>query len=285
MSYDKEKLKDISIVGYLAQRGVHPKRTAGKTAQYLSPLGEESDPSFMVDVNKNTFWDYSTEQGGDIFSLVKALEGCNFHQACMKLGGDDYTEIEVHAKPKQMRSGIEIVAIEPLTNAELIDYMTQERKIEYDVVIKYCECVSFKFPYSKKDPNRIYTGVGFKNDMGGYEIRNSWQRVATTPKCFTTIKGSKEKEGECLLFEAWIDFLTYLTVHNITVPKLRAYVLNGTGMVRALKPFLEGKTVYTYTDSDRAGDSVIKSLDESKVVDMRHMFMFYNDYNEYLQNL
>lgn len=275
---DIDKIKSIDIVSFLAKHGLHPKKSTGKTAQYLSPFGKETQASFMVDLIKNRFTCYHSDQSGDVIDLVRALNNCSFKEAVGILSNDDMADVKTYTPPEIKKDGVEIVLIEELSDSELVDYMTQIRRIDYDVLMYYCKEVSFRFPYSKKDKERVYKAVGFANDMKGFELRSSWQKIASKPKMFTTIDGD---DSEIDLWEGWVDFLSHLSINGIIKPKNKTYVLNGARMIRILKPFLEGKKVNAYVDSDKAGDEVIAELDKSEVVDRRGEFCFYNDYNAY----
>lgn len=281
MSVDIEKLKSIDIVSYLAKHGIHPKRTTGKTAQYLSPIGEETQASFMVDLARNRFQDYHSSRGGDTIDLVCALNNCSFKEAIRILSDGDCSDVKKYTPPKKQLDGVEIKSVDPLTDGELIDYMTQIRKINYDVLMTYTKEVSFRFPHSKKDPNRIYKAVGFQNDLKGFELRSSWMKVASSPKSFTTIRGESD---EIDLWEGWLDFLSHLTFHGRIKPVNKTYVLNGARIIRVLKPFLDGKKVNFYGDADRAGDETLAELDNCTAKDMRHEFLFHNDFNSWLMD-
>lgn len=281
---DIEKIKSIDIVSFLAKHGLHPKKSTGKTAQYLSPFGKETQASFMVNKAKNRFHDYHSQVGGDIVDLVCALNNCSFKEAVSILSDDNMSDIETYTPPKKEVSGVKIHAAEPLTEGELMDYIVGVRKINIDVATEYCNIVSFSFPYSEKDSAKVYTAVGFQTGKNSYELRNSFMKVCAGSKMIRTVRGTDEKKDECLLFEAWIDYLSYLTHHNILKPKLKTHILNGVGLIKTLKPMLEDKTVYVYVDSDRAGDSLMKELDNCNPIDRRSDFMFFSDYNDYLMN-
>ena len=284
MSYDIDKLKKIDIVSWLDRQGYKRQRGSGKYVSFYSPFSKESNASMKINRIKNTFVDYHSDLHGDVIDLVMNLEGCDFNRACEILSGNKHVEIASYHVVKEA-DGVKIHSVEELTDKELLDYILGVRKLSHEVVNTYCKQLTISFPFSETDTERKYVGIGFQTGKNSFEYRNSWQKIACGNKMIKTIRGTAEKENEVLLFEAWIDAMSYLTIRGITQPELKMHILNGARLINVLKPMLDGKTVYAYVDSDRAGDEVIAALTESKVVDMRSEFAFYSDYNEYLQNI
>lgn len=56
-------------------------KRAGRNFKGLSPFTDERTPSFMVSPDKQIWHDFSSGQGGDIFSFVMQMEGMDFRQA------------------------------------------------------------------------------------------------------------------------------------------------------------------------------------------------------------
>ena len=52
-----EKAKEVSIISYLKTCGYKPKKIGGLYATYLSPLRPENNPSFVINLRKNTWAD------------------------------------------------------------------------------------------------------------------------------------------------------------------------------------------------------------------------------------
>ena len=278
-----DQVRDKSIVSYLKSQG-KKSYGSGKIVSFLSPIASETQPSFKVDTVKNRFRCYSSGKSGSIIDLVMATEHVDFKGACSILNDGVGSSIEEYTPPKIIEQpAVKIHSVEPVTNTDLIKYFVEKRKISEHIVKTYCDQVSFSFPYSEKNNVMIYTAIGFKSDLGGYELRNSYMKIANSPKCFTTIIGDKEDDANILLFEGWIDFLSYLMYWNIDTPPYRTFVLNGTGQLHVLKPMLDNKKVSVYVDLDKAGDGIIEELDNCTVMDKRYLFSFYNDFNEMLQ--
>ncbi len=56
-------------------------KRAGRNWKGLSPFSDEKTPSFFVSPDKNIWHDFSSNQGGDIFSFIMQVEGVDFRQA------------------------------------------------------------------------------------------------------------------------------------------------------------------------------------------------------------
>lgn len=72
----KDRLNIVDVVGQYVQL-----TKAGKSYKGLSPFNKEKSPSFFVDPDKGMYYDFSSGQGGDIFSFVEKMEGVDFKGA------------------------------------------------------------------------------------------------------------------------------------------------------------------------------------------------------------
>ena len=53
--------------------------------------------------------------------------------------------------------------------------------------------------------------IGFKNDSGGYELRNPYFKGSSSPKDITTFNNGAK---EATVFEGFIDFLSFMAIHK-----------------------------------------------------------------------
>ena len=84
-------------------------------------------------------------------------------------------------------TAIEIIAVkQPITDMVLCRYLNQ-RRIDKTVADTYCYEVVFKFSnkYAK------HVAIGFKNSAGGYELRNSFFKLSSSPKYVTYINATE----------------------------------------------------------------------------------------------
>lgn len=274
---DKRDVKNLSIVDFLSKSGLKPKRSSGKWVFFTSPFRKESNPSFAVNTVKNTWHDFGTEEYGDIIELAMKLNNSTFKEALEFLKGPSMI-LEDNTAPAVVKPGIEIISVNELQDKRLLDYVIS-RKVKTQIAALYCKEISFKFPYGKS--NRIHKCIGFKNDMGGYELRSSFFKVSSAPKCYTTIKGENVSVN---LFEGFMDYLSALTYYKKTKFKNKTYILNGVGQIGSLLPMLDGKFVNIFIDNDDAGDGVVAKIRNAGVSyeDFRDIYEWHNDFNSFL---
>jgi hypothetical protein len=79
------------------------------------------------------------------------------------------------------------------------------RRISLDVANKYCNEIIYGLN------GRQYYSIGFKNDAGGYELRNQYYKASSSPKDIKTFDiGSKE----AVVFEGFFDFLSFISMNK-----------------------------------------------------------------------
>ena len=78
-------LNTISIKAYLANRNIHPVKETSHSALYHSPLRVDTNASFKVDLEKNLWIDYGTNEGGTLIDLVMKLNRCSTYQEMLEL--------------------------------------------------------------------------------------------------------------------------------------------------------------------------------------------------------
>ena len=281
---DNQKIstaKDIDFVSYLSKRGYNPIRSSGKHSFYYSPFGREKDPSFVVNKQKNRFYDYHVGQGGDLITFVMLLDNISFPEAMDSLSNDSFSEIKSYTPPKP-KPGITIHSEGDITSKRLLDYFTNERCIDETIVKIYCREVEFSFPFGK-NPDKRHRAVGFKTAMNSWELRSSWAKVASPPKSFTFIKGSIY--NSVAIFEGFTDFLSMLTYYKIDKLKTDVYILNGVHQFPLVKPLVKDKKIFFYGDNDNASDKILEDMEGMNVVDMRYVYAYYNDFNQMLVDI
>jgi len=275
--------RNIDMVSYLSAQGFHPVKEKGDSVYYLSPFRDETAPSFCISLSKNKWIDFGRElKRKDIIDFVREMESCELPAALDKLlGGDILTKHEYSGKPIPSKSIEVIDSSDSITNATLIDYMEVERKIPIEVVNKYCQEVSFQFTDKRYT---IYHGVGMPNDSGGWTIRSTWFKGATSPANITTVK---EVEGSThiSLFEGITDWFSYVVLYG--EPNNDCIILNSLVYIPMIMEKLKGYSiVHCWMDNDAAADDKVSLMisEGVSVIDHRATYEEYGDLNEYLQN-
>lgn len=86
MSTDIEQIKErLNIVDVIGQYTKLQK--SGKNWKGLSPFKKEKTPSFFVSPDKGMYYDFSSGQGGDMFTFIQKMDGVDF-QGALKILAD-----------------------------------------------------------------------------------------------------------------------------------------------------------------------------------------------------
>jgi DNA primase len=216
--------------------------------------------------------------GGTMIDLVMKLNQCSFHQAMNILKGKVMPTFIAPPKPLDKSSKTVLHAVLPLCNHALISYLSR-RGINTETAQN--QCVEVRYSVGKKD----YYAIGFKNDAGGYEIRNKHFKGSVSPKDLTTFTPGTD---ECMVFEGFIDYLSYLTLKQLLQPQVNTVVLNSAIHIEKAMEFLNRHhLIYAYLDNDETGKQVLSEIyrQHGHVVDYSMYYGKCKDLNEYLIKL
>ncbi len=271
-------IKNISIREYFEQIGINPTKQNGRYGMYHSPFREDKDASLKVDYNQNLWIDYGTGEGGSIIDLVSRLEKCSINEAINRLNDCSFSFHRNNTVVSPIRTvselSIKIRKILPLTHPALLDYL-KERSINIDITKQYCSEVYYSIA------DKSYFAVGFRNDVGGWELRNRYFKGSTTPKNITTINNGN---NSVMVFEGFMDFLSYLSLKQNASPTIDSAILNSlTNLPKAI-PFLQThQTIHVFLDNDEAGKRAVQSLSPvcKEVIDQSVFYRNYKDLNDY----
>jgi 5S rRNA maturation endonuclease (ribonuclease M5) len=274
----------ISIKCYLAKLEIHPTKEMGYYGMYRCPFRkEDNDPSMKVDYNKNLWFDHGTGIGGTLIDLVMKMELCSEYDAITKLENGDFSSnyFSFQGNVISIPADINIKKIQSLQNRALLNYACIDRKINIDIARRYLHEVY----YSVKD--KSFFSLGFKNDAGGYELRNAYFKNCVTPKEITSFRNINELNASCLVFEGFLDYLSYLTLKKQIEPfKNDVIILNSTSLIsHTIEQLSVYEQIYCFLDNDNAGRqafSVIKEKYKHRVSDQSIHYREYNDLNDFL---
>lgn len=276
----------ISIKTYLASKGIHPVKDRGYYGMYHSPFRTDNNASMKVDFQKNLWIDFGSNEGGTMIDLVMRLNRCTLNDAMQELNRYNSTSVNQYNNTTVQQQSesfsfhgntIEIQKVVPITNPVLIDYLT-ERKINADIAKQHCKEIYYS---ANQKP---FFAIGFKNDLGGYELRNKYYKGCTSKDITTDIRTDSNNEA-CIVFEGFMDYLSYLTMKNIQNSKVDIVVLNSiTNLFKAVDFIKSHQKIYTYLDNDEAGKKTTQIIKElcPTVIDQSVHYAKYKDLNEHL---
>lgn len=292
------QIKNIKITDYLYNKGIQPKHIKGTDYWYISPYREEKTPSFKVNNELNVWYDYGTGQGGNIIDLIMRMDNLNSITEVLSHFNNSGNQQKIipqnipqsHSdsfsfdqQRESVSTGVTILKVLPLINRALLEYLI-ERRIDLDIAKKNCKEVY----YSVGD--KRYFAIGFQNESKGYELRNKYFKGCTS-KDITIYQpeslnqGGKKNTKACLVFEGFMDYLSYLTLKKTDKPIVDTIILNSVSNVHKAIGFIKSHPkVYTCLDNDETGKNATEFLSKTCRIHTDYSVKYANskDLNEYL---
>jgi hypothetical protein len=205
------RIREIDMVVYLDKLGHQPEavKKNGTDFWYRSPLRDENEPSFHVNQVTNEWYDFPLAKGGNVVDFCLMYYRCSITELLQKFNEDlsnsylpvfdpSLHEGKTNADSKLVVTGVREIFAYPLKN-----YL-HERSIPVAVASLFCKEVSYEIN------GHSYYGIGFKNDSGGYEIRNKNYKQSSAPKDITRLNYSSAQVN---VFEGFMDFLSSQVLH------------------------------------------------------------------------
>ena len=279
---------------------------------YHAPYRQDRTPSMHIDARRNVWCDYGcmnpdgTPVGGGNIELVKRITGIESNTEAAQKILDIFNHIENSIAPvfsktenRHKESGrIIITSTLNMVLSKSLQFYLQQRCIDPNLASRWCYEVNFR---NGQDGKELYA-IGFPNDRGSFALRNSFYKGCNGQGVSTIIKGRSivgplDREdrhfypnagkGKVLVFEGFMDYLSYLTLYRTLDPPHDVIVLNSTANVSEAIPFLQSHdSIECWTDNDESGKRVQTIIqDRCPDSDVRFMgacYSKYNDLNDYL---
>jgi hypothetical protein len=285
--FSLEELKQTDIVDYLGKLGHQPQKIRNNDYWYLSPLRDETQPSFKVNRKLNAWYDHGIGKGGNIIDFGILYHQCNVAEVVNKLKNhlsfhpQTLTVQQPLANTQKLSEALEptikVIAAKPLTHPSLCRYL-DDRKIPLDVAEKYCREVEFELN------GKQYFAIGFENKSGGFELRNEHFKGSSSPKDVTLIE--QNNSNNISVFEGFFSFLSYQTLHQNNPAQLTNFlVLNSLSFFEKSRQIMgQHQQIHLYLDRDVAGlKHCQKALQwNKKYLDQSQLYQHHKDLNDYL---
>ena len=268
------------MVDYIAKEGFLPAKIRANNYWYLSPLRQEKTPSFKIDRKLNRWYDFGMGKGGNLldfailynnFTIAEFLHGQASNSSFDQPGF--YTASPANANASGI---IKITDSKPLHSLALLQYL-KRRNITIQIAEKYCLEISFEL-HSKS-----YYSIGFRNDSGGFEMRNQWCKNSSSPKGTTTIRNGAKRVA---VFEGFFDFLSFLVlIQNDPSGNWDFCILNSLSFFqKAQSLLLQYNAIHLFLDNDAAGQNCSKAAlkFDNKYIDESSLYNNYKDLNEWI---
>ncbi len=253
----------FDLVEYLSGLGYQPRKISRDDYWYLSPLREEKTASFKVNKTKNAWYDHGMGKGGKLVDFLIEFYHCDVVKALGKIAlilPENKLQNPSARPPFQPlesnaflafpagETAIKIIAAkQPIRDMALCRYLAK-RQISKTIADKLCYEVSF----TNGNDKRIFSAIGFKNNSGGFELRNEFFKASSSPKYISYID---HKSTSLNVFEGFFDYLSYETLMQKKELQLTNILVLNTLSFFQRSLFLMDKheNIHLYLDQDTAG--------------------------------
>jgi CHC2 zinc finger/Toprim-like len=284
----------IDLVDYLMKLGYSPQKIRNNDYWYLSPFRDEKTASFKVNRSMNVWYDHAIGKGGRLVDFGTLYHRCTVKEFLEKMSAEKDTIVSFHPhhfslagekkKLPEQSGKINVLNSAEITDSGLLQYL-KERQIPVSVADQFCEQVYFEL-YNKK-----HLAIGFKNNNGGYELRNSYFKGSSTPKEPRLVTQNNAKELS--VFEGFFSFLSFQTLQQsnqknkieLSAGQTDFLILNSLSFFEKSREMMEKYSpIHLFLDRDLTG---IKCTNEAlkwsdKYKDPSKFYRRFKDLNEYL---
>ncbi len=274
-----KQAKNILLTELLARLNVFPAKISGDLAMYFAINREEIVPSLSVSLKKNTALDFGTGKVYDSISLVQEIKKCSVSEALKIISEMDFSssfQKQENLEEIEEKNYKILVVEDEISHPALIQYLLNRKVWEQRKFLK-------EIHYRMNDKN--YFGIGFKNDSGGYEIRNKYSKICLGKKDVSTVKNGSENVK---IFEGFFDFLSFKNIEKFLSDEKSDYIiLNSVSMVSKIKNSLEEyKNIKLYFDNDDSGNRAVEILrnELENIEDVRILYRDFKDLNDWLMS-
>ena len=260
----------LQILGHL------PTKQTEKEAWFLNPFANENHASFKINKNMNYWYLHSEGIGGNNVDFMKKYLNASVKEV-LEWAEQNFFSFQYqnnsNTKQKALANNYTIIEVKDIQHQALLEYL-KSRKVENQ--LEFLK----EIHYRMNDKN--YFGIGFKNDSGGYEIRNKYSKICLGKKDVSMIKNGSEN---LKIFEGFFDFLSFKNIEkSLSDEKSDYIILNSVSMISKIKNFLEDyKNIELYFDNDEAGNRAVETLKKEfeNVEDDRILYKDFKDLNDW----
>ena len=267
----------ISVEVVLQSFGHFPTKQNEKEAWFLNPFSKENDASFKINKNLNCWYLFSEGIGGNNIDLMKKYLNASISEVLNWAENQNFSSFHQQSgnyKLFNLPKTYEIVEVKDIQHPALVQYL-KSRKVERQ------KHLIQEIYYQIND--KKYFGIGFKNDSGGFEIRNAYSKICLGKKDITTIKNNSKS---LLVFEGFFDFLSFKNIEESLENEPSDYmILNSVSMINKIKNSLETyEKIDLYFDNDEAGNRAVEIIKNEKIEaeDCRVLYSDFKDLNDWL---
>ncbi|WP_461377906.1 hypothetical protein [Cloacibacterium normanense] len=180
------QFNSIKLEEVLVSLGHHPTKQNEKEAWYLNPFSTETQASFKLNKRNNVWYLHSEGIGGNNIDFMKKYLNASIKEVLAWAEQQNFSSFQhqSNSNPKQeaLANNYTIIEVKDIQHPALLEYL-KNRKVENQTAFLK------EIHYRVNDKN--YFGIGFKNDSGGYEIRNKYSKICLGKRIFPPLKMEK----------------------------------------------------------------------------------------------
>jgi len=271
-----EKARNLCLLKVLAKLGHFPKKESEKEAWFLSPFRSETQASFKVFKKRNRWYDHGKGIGGNVIDLVSEIFNCSV-QEVLEFLNDNLSFFSFQQQPLfiEEETSIIIIKVKDIVHLALIQYL-HSRRIPLAIARRYCKEVWCQ--YNKKQ----YFAIGLQNKLDGWELRNKFCKISSSPKTYTYLSTAHE---QLVVVEGMFDLLSLAKLGTRSLHNSDIIVLNSIAFLEKIeKHLLKYTSVHLYLDNDTAGKKATDYLINaySHITDKSDIYKNYKDLNDFL---
>lgn len=240
---------------------------------------KENNASFKINRRINSWYLFSEGIGGNNIDFMKKYLNASISEVLNWAENQNFSSFHQQTKNQKLFNlpkTYEILEVKEIQHPALIQYL-KSRKVEAQ------KHLVSEIHYQMND--KKYFGIGFKNDSGGYEIRNAYSKICLGKKDITSIKNNSKSVR---IFEGFFDFLSFKNIEKSLENETSDYmILNSVSMINKIKNSLENyEKIDLYFDNDEAGNRAVELIktEKNEAEDCRVLYSDFKDLNEWLVN-
>lgn len=264
----KEK---VGIRAVLESFNHFPVKENRRTASYFALDREEKIPSLSVNFEKNQAFDFGTGRSYDVISIVQLIKKCSASDALKYLSQVAGISEKSSSKTSNIKEeNYRITKVQEVKHPTLLNYLKSRKVFEQKDLVK-------EIHYEMGGKQGF--GIGFENQSGGFEIRNSYSKICLGKKDITLIQ-SIAKSTEIAIFEGFFDYLTYRNLENSKVPSCDFLILNSTAMLFKAEEILKNYSkIFLFLDNDENGKSTKLKI-QNQYKSLEDCSLIYHDFKD-----